>query len=94
MLTDLDKDCGELADVGDLLQPERIRGFVGAPLVLRDEVLGVLGSFSRVLALDGVCRWGRIFGDRIAAAIVNARAFEEIPRLRSPTRAAQRVART
>jgi transcriptional regulator with GAF, ATPase, and Fis domain len=83
MLTDLDKDPAGLADARDWLQAERIRGFVGAPLVFRDEVLGVVGSFSRVLPPEEMRQWGRVFADHIAAAIANARAFEEIQRLKS-----------
>jgi transcriptional regulator with GAF, ATPase, and Fis domain len=83
MLTDLDKDPAGLADARDWLQAERIRGFVGAPLVFRDEVLGVVGSFSRVLPPEEMRQWARVFADHIAAAIANARAFEEIERLKS-----------
>ncbi len=83
LLTHLDTDPGELDEVRDWLLAERIRGFVGAPLIFRNDVLGVVGSFSRVLPPSEMHQWGRVFADHIAAAIVNARAFEEIQRLQT-----------
>ncbi len=83
MFIDLDRDPGELSGAVDWLQAERVRGFVGAPLVFRDEVLGVVGSFSRVLPPEDMRLWGRVFADHIAAAIANARAFDEIQRLKA-----------
>ncbi|MDX2176326.1 MAG: sigma 54-interacting transcriptional regulator [Candidatus Sumerlaeia bacterium] len=61
---------------------ERIRSFAGHPLVFRGEVLGVLGIFCRAGIDDTAFRWLRVFADHAAIAIANARAFEEIDRLR------------
>lgn len=83
LLTDLDHDPGDLADAVDWLRTERIRGFVGAPIIYRGEVLGVVGSFSRVIPPQAMRHWGRVFADHLAAAIANARAFEEIQRLKT-----------
>lgn len=61
---------------------EEIRSFAGQPLLFRDERLGVLAVFSR--AAFGVQEFAalRVFADHAAVAIANARAFEEINRLR------------
>ncbi len=62
---------------------ESIRTFAGQPLLFRDEVLGVLAVFSRQGIDDEMHGWLRTFADHAAVAIVNARAFEEIARLRA-----------
>jgi len=57
-----------------------IRSFGGQPLRDGDQVLGVLAVFTRVrLDLDGR-DWLRMIADHAAAAIVNARAFQELAR--------------
>ncbi|AGA25654.1 sigma-54-dependent Fis family transcriptional regulator [Singulisphaera acidiphila] len=79
---DLQEDGRWLADPGWACR-ERIRGFAGQPLLHRGQVLGVLGVFLRA-RLDGdLLVWLRMIADHAAAAIANARAFEEIERLRS-----------
>lgn len=79
---DLQEDGTWLADPG-WARHERIRGFAGQPLLHRGQVLGVLGVFLRD-RLDGdLLVWLRMIADHAAAAIANARAFEEIERLRS-----------
>ncbi|SIO65904.1 Transcriptional regulator containing GAF, AAA-type ATPase, and DNA-binding Fis domains [Singulisphaera sp. GP187] len=79
---DLQEDGTWLADPG-WARRERIRGFAGQPLLHRGQVLGVLGVFLRA-RLDGdLLVWLRMIADHAAAAIANARAFEEIERLRS-----------
>ncbi len=66
----------------DWARREGILGFGGQPLVYHGEVLGVLGVFARGCmgreALDSL----RMLADHAAAAIANARAFEENARLR------------
>jgi len=66
----------------DWARREAILGFGGQPLVYHGEVLGVLGVFTRRCmrpeALDSL----RMLADHAAAAIANARAFEENARLR------------
>jgi transcriptional regulator with GAF, ATPase, and Fis domain len=62
---------------------EGIRSFAAQPLVFRGEVLGVLAVFSRVRIDAAAFAWLRAFADHAAVAIANARAFEEIDRLRA-----------
>ena len=62
---------------------EQIRSFAGHPLVYRNQVLGVLGVFSRRSPEVMEFEWLRLFADHAAIAITNARAFEEIQALRS-----------
>lgn len=62
---------------------EGIRSFAGQPLIFRGEVFGVLGIFRREPITPEDFRWLRIFADQAAVAIANARAFEEIERLKS-----------
>ncbi|HSC26877.1 MAG TPA: sigma 54-interacting transcriptional regulator [Vicinamibacterales bacterium] len=61
---------------------EQIRGFGGQPLQYRGEGLGVLAVFARegISSEDG--DWLRMIADHLANAVANARAFEEIERLR------------
>jgi len=61
---------------------ERIRSFAGQPLVFGSETLGVIAVFSRVELSEIDIRWLRLFADHAAITIVNARAFEEIERLK------------
>jgi transcriptional regulator with GAF, ATPase, and Fis domain len=61
---------------------ERIRSFAGQPLVFGSETLGVIAVFSRVELSEIDIRWLRLFADQAAITIVNARAFEEIERLK------------
>ncbi len=67
---------------GDWLKKESIASFAGHPLIFRDETLGVLGVFRRAFIDDQEFLWLRAFADHAAAAIANARAFEEIERLK------------
>lgn len=61
---------------------EGIKSFAGHPLTFRGEVLGVIGIFCRKGMNDDAFRWLRILADQGAIAIANARAFEEIERLK------------
>ena len=67
----------------DWLHLERVRSFVGHPLVFRDEILGVLAVFSRSRIGKKKSAWLRNFADNAAVAIANARAFEEIEKLKA-----------
>jgi transcriptional regulator with GAF, ATPase, and Fis domain len=62
---------------------EGIIGFGGQPLIHHGEILGVLGVFTR----RRFCRVSlaalRVIADHAAAALANARAFEEIDALRA-----------
>jgi transcriptional regulator with GAF, ATPase, and Fis domain len=62
---------------------ERIHGFVGQPLVHKEEVLGVLGVFLRVPLIEEGLIWLRMIADHAAVTIANTRAFEEIEHLRT-----------
>ena len=86
---------GEPVEVADIAQEggwiarpewarrEGIVGFGGQPLICKGEVLGVLGVFARTPMVDENLVWLRMVTDHAASAIANARAFEEIQRLRS-----------
>jgi transcriptional regulator with GAF, ATPase, and Fis domain len=65
------------------LMDRGIRGFDGQPIIFKKEVLGVIAQFNRIPTPDHTPAWLRIFADHIAAAIVNARAFEKIEELKS-----------
>ena len=78
----LDQDPGEFWYI-EWLKPEKIRGFNGVPIIYKGQVLGVIAVFSRANVPAGAEVWGRIFADHVAGAIANARAFEEIERLRA-----------
>ena len=61
---------------------EGILGFGGQPLVYHGEVLGVLGVFTRSRFCEEALGSLRVLADHAAAAIANARAFEENADLR------------
>ncbi|MGL4553080.1 MAG: sigma 54-interacting transcriptional regulator [Gemmataceae bacterium] len=67
---------------------EGIIGYGAAPVLHRDELFGVFGVFLRYRFPDdgswqqGVA-WTRVLGQYLGAMIANARAFEEIDRLRA-----------
>lgn len=82
VMRDLDKDPGELGYV-DWLRTEQVRGFNGVPISFKGEVLGVIAVFSRQNVPEGAEVWGRIFANHVAGAVANARAFEEIQKLKA-----------
>jgi len=82
ILRGLDKMPGELAEF-DWLEQEHVWGFNGSPITFKGEVLGVSVAFVREDMPDEALPWGQIFADHIGAAIANARAFEEIQRLKA-----------
>jgi transcriptional regulator with GAF, ATPase, and Fis domain len=79
---DLDQQQMAMTGIGWLAQ-ERIRGYAATPIIFKGEVLGVIIGFTRENLPDESRPWGRIFADHIGAAIANARAFEEIQRLKA-----------
>jgi len=81
-IQDLAAETAALAQ-HDFVRREQIRGVNGTPIVFRGETLGVMALLSRLPIPDAGREWLRIFADRIAAAIVNARAFEEIAHLKA-----------
>lgn len=60
-----------------------IRGLDAQPIVFKDEMLGVVALFSRIVPPTLGPTWVRIFADHIATAIANMRAFEENERLKN-----------
>ena len=64
---------------------ERIRGLTIGPIVFKGEILGVLVGYVRrdFGENEDVQSWSSIFCDHIAAVMANARAFEEIHRLKA-----------
>jgi transcriptional regulator with GAF, ATPase, and Fis domain len=65
------------------LRRERIEAFVALPISFKDEVLGVIAGFLRHAMLAESLPYGDMFGSYIGAAVANARAFEEIHRLKT-----------
>ena len=66
----------------DWVKHERIVGFAAHPLRFQDDVLGVLAVFSRETINAESFEWLRAYADQASVAIANARAFEELERLR------------
>ena len=64
------------------LRAEGIQGFGGQPLVYHGEVLGVLAVFSRAPLQEACLDWLRMVANHAAAAIANARSWDEIQSLR------------
>lgn len=60
---------------------EEIRSFAGHPLIFRDELLGVIGVFSRKPLVEQEFAWLGLFANQAAIAIANARAFENVHKL-------------
>ena len=66
----------------DWAAAEGIRGFGGQPLIHQGKVLGVLALFSRDCLGEENLTWMRMIANHAAAAIANARAFEQIEELK------------
>src|SRR5260370_4739257 len=66
-------------------QQERIRGLCFGPIVFKGETLGVLAGYLRrdFGENEDSRSWSSIVCDHIAAVMANARAFEEIQRLKA-----------
>jgi transcriptional regulator with GAF, ATPase, and Fis domain len=79
---DVQEDTGWIARP-EWARVERIRGFVGQPLVFKGEILGVLAIFTRSPLSQHCLDWLRMIADLVAASLANARAFEEIQSLRT-----------
>jgi transcriptional regulator with GAF, ATPase, and Fis domain len=65
------------------LGSERILRCGATPIKFKGEVLGVMVGFTRDKLPEEARPWGRVFADHIGSAIANARAFEEIQRLKA-----------
>jgi transcriptional regulator with GAF, ATPase, and Fis domain len=77
---DIEKDDSWLARP-EWGRREKIKGFLGQPLVCRGERLGVLMLFTRQESATAEVPWLRMVADHAAMSIINARAFEEIAAL-------------
>ncbi len=82
ILRDLTQHRAEVAGF-DWLEREQIRGCGATPIIYRAEILGAIAGFSRLRLPEEGRPWGRVFADHIGSAIANARAFEEIRRLKA-----------
>ncbi len=61
---------------------EQIEGFAAHPLKFQGDTLGVIAVFSRMNFSRDSFEWLRVYSEQASIAIANARAFEEIERLR------------
>ena len=80
-VTDVDKNPEQLVRP-EWARSEGICEFGGQPLIYQGALLGVLAVFTRANLGQENHKWMRIFADHAAAAISNAKAFEEIARLK------------
>jgi transcriptional regulator with GAF, ATPase, and Fis domain len=76
------RDLDGLGGYPSARQPN-IQGFNGQPILFQGRMLGVLAQYYRIPTPEQTPEWLRIFADHIGAALVNARAFEEIERLKA-----------
>jgi len=67
----------------DWLREEGISGYAINPISHKAEALGAIISATREVFQNELRPWGEIVANHIAAAIANARAFEEIEALKS-----------
>ena len=81
-LRDLKAAHGEFSALGSLPMDE-IRQCVGTAISFRGEILGVYAIFARVNATKDRLAWQQIFSNHFGTAIANARAFEEIQKLKA-----------
>ncbi len=81
LIEDMASDTRWNVDI-DWVHAEGIRSFAGYPLVFRGEVLGVIGIFCRLGMNESAFHVLGVFAHQAAIAIANARAFEEIERLK------------
>jgi len=81
ILRDLDKRPVTIIGF-DWLRQERIRACAATAITFKGEILGVIVGFTQMDLPEESVPWSRIFADHIGAAIANARAFEEIQRLK------------
>ncbi len=75
-IRDIDEQPELLANP-EWAQAEGIRALGGQPLIHQGEVLGVLTVFTRACLGEENLTWMRMIANHAAAAIANARAFEE-----------------
>jgi transcriptional regulator with GAF, ATPase, and Fis domain len=66
----------------DWLRDEGILECGIRPIEFKGEILGAAVGFAREYIPDSFTPWGQVFADHVGAAIANARAFDEIRRLK------------
>ena len=81
-LRNLEDARGEFPALGSLPM-DGIRQCVGTAISFRGEILGVYAIFARVNVTKDRLAWQQIFSNHFGAAIANARAFEEIQKLKA-----------
>jgi transcriptional regulator with GAF, ATPase, and Fis domain len=86
LIPNVSGDESWVADPG-WIRREGICSFAGQPLIFRGETLGVLAVFSQTIFSPEDFKWLRTFADHAAVAIANARAFEELDRLKNQLQA-------
>lgn len=64
------------------IKAEKVNGFAAHPLKFQDDILGVIAVFCRKNISQESFEWLRVFAEQASIAIANARAFEEIEKLR------------
>lgn len=82
LLKDIDKNNVKWIKKKDWVKKEKIKGFVAFPLKFQDNILGVIGVFSRKNISDESFEWLRVYAEQASIAIANASASEEIEKLR------------
>jgi transcriptional regulator with GAF, ATPase, and Fis domain len=82
VLCDLDPEWHRVGDQ-HRLKAAGIRGFMGAPITHKGELLGIAASYFDHHPPCQSHPWAKIFANHIGAAIAGARAFEEIQQLKN-----------
>src|SRR5437867_9441942 len=82
VLRDSDPEWQQI-DNPDWLQQEGVRGFICAPVAFKGEILGTFVIYLREPPTNEQRAWTPIYANQIGVAIANARAFEEIQRLKA-----------
>jgi GAF domain-containing protein len=83
LINDAERVCQWVpASVADWARRVGFQSFAGFPLVFRGEMLGVFTIYCCVPISETEYRWLGALADHAAIAVANARAFEEITRLR------------
>ncbi len=82
LVEDMDGEAADIVGV-DLLRRHGVCGCGAVPIVYKNELLGAIIGFVRGDMPGHSRSWGRVFANQIGAAIANARAFEEIQRLKA-----------
>ncbi len=82
LLNDLDRTEHSWIVDRKWIKKEGIKSVAAHPLRFQDDILGVISVFSRQRISSEDFEWLRVFADQASIGIANARAFEEIERLR------------